>query len=58
MNNAVKHKITLPIEGVHCASCALNIERSVEHLPGALKASVNFAKEEVFVHYDPYRGDY
>ncbi|MFC1524936.1 heavy metal translocating P-type ATPase [Planctomycetota bacterium] len=48
-------KITLPVEGMHCAACALNIERSIGHLPGVLEASVNFAKEDVTVHFDSFR---
>ena len=31
-----KTKITVAIDTIHCADCALNIERSVEHLPGVL----------------------
>ncbi len=29
-----KSKIIVAIEDIHCGDCALNIERSVEHLPG------------------------
>jgi hypothetical protein len=31
-----KSKIIVNIDTIHCADCALNIERSVEHLPGIL----------------------
>ena len=33
-------KIKLNIEGMHCASCALNIERSLLKIFGVKKASV------------------
>jgi Cu2+-exporting ATPase len=31
----------LAVEGMHCASCALNIERTVKALPGVISAEVN-----------------
>jgi len=31
----------LAIEGMHCASCAINIEKAVKALPGVLSADVN-----------------
>jgi P-type Cu+ transporter len=36
-------KITLKINGMSCASCAANIEKGVEKLPGVQKSQVNFA---------------
>lgn len=50
-----KSKITVDIEGIHCADCALNIERSVEHLPGVLSAEVNYVLSSATVYYDPHR---
>lgn len=46
-------KITLGIEGMHCASCAQNIENGLCKLDGVNKASVNFAIEKATVEYDP-----
>ena len=37
-----KTKIIVNIADIHCADCALNIERSVEHLPGILSAEVSY----------------
>ncbi len=48
-------RVILPVAGMHCAACAGNIERSVDHLPGVIETSVNFAKQEVSVQYDPFR---
>ncbi len=50
-----KSKITIDIEGIHCADCALNIERSVEHLPGVLSAEVSYVLSSATVYYDPHR---
>ena len=45
--------ITLPISGMTCANCALNIERGVKKLEGIKQTSVNFAAEEAMVSFDP-----
>ena len=34
------------IKGMHCASCARNIERSVKKVRGVTNASVNFANKK------------
>ncbi len=44
--------VTLPVTGMSCASCALNIERNVKKLEGVKGASVNFASEQASVEYD------
>ena len=46
-------KITLTISGMHCASCALNIEKALKKLDGVESAVVNFANEEATAEYDP-----
>ena len=47
-------KITLPITGMTCANCAMNIERALKKkVPGVLNAVVNFAAEQVSVTYVP-----
>lgn len=50
-----KTKIIVDIERIHCADCALNIERSVEHLPGVLSAEVSYVLSSATVYYDPNR---
>lgn len=50
-----KTKIVVDIEGIHCADCALNIERSVEHLPGVLSAEVSYVCSTATIYYDPHR---
>ncbi len=45
-------RLSLPVTGMTCASCASNIERSIRKLPGVSEASVNFASEELAVELD------
>ena len=44
--------VTLPITGMTCANCALNIERNVKKLPGVKEANVNFASEQASISFD------
>jgi len=46
-------RIDLPIEGMHCASCAQTIEKELGSTPGVQKANVNVATERATVFYDP-----
>ena len=46
-------KVTLNIEGMHCASCVARIERSLAALPGVARAAVNLAMETGTIAYDP-----
>lgn len=48
-----EQNVTLPVTGMTCANCALNIERNVKKLEGVTGAGVNFATEQATVHYDP-----
>jgi len=45
--------LTLEVEGMTCASCALRIERGLKKLPGVSDATVNLATERATVAYDP-----
>ena len=43
-----------PVQGMSCANCAMNIERTLnKKTPGVTRASVNFAAETVSVTYVP-----
>jgi P-type Cu+ transporter len=47
-------KIELPVIGMHCANCALNVERTLgQKVPGVTRAQVNFATETATVEFDP-----
>lgn len=46
-------RISLQIEGMDCASCAVTIEKKLSRLPGISSATVNFATRRAMVQYDP-----
>lgn len=48
-----EQKITLPLSGMTCVNCAMNIERSLKKLPGVNASSVNFAAEQANISFDP-----
>lgn len=45
-------KKIIPVEGMHCASCAGNVQRCLLNLPGVNKADVNLATNTVRLEYD------
>src|SRR3989344_1502027 len=45
-------KISFPIIGMHCASCAKLIERKLQKTPGVNEASVNYGSEQATVDCD------
>lgn len=45
-------KVSFPVVGMHCASCARLIERKLVKTPGVLSASVNYASEQATVECD------
>jgi Cu+-exporting ATPase len=46
-------KVTLPIQGMSCASCVKKVETALNGLEGVVRASVNFATERATVQYVP-----
>lgn len=44
--------LVIPVKGMHCASCAVNIEKDLAKVPGVSKANGNFAMERATVEYD------
>ncbi|MDJ0915872.1 MAG: heavy metal-associated domain-containing protein, partial [Desulfobacterales bacterium] len=45
-------RIELPVRGMTCANCAMNIERTLQQkVPGITAASVNFASERTIIQY-------
>ncbi len=47
--------VNLPITGMTCANCAMNIERTVKKLDGVTEAQVSFATERATIRYLPSR---
>lgn len=46
-------KITLKISGMHCTSCAINIDGELEDTEGVKEAKTNYAKQKTEVTFDP-----
>ena len=46
-------QVTLPIEGMTCASCVAHVEGGLKEVPGIEKATVNLANERATVQFDP-----
>jgi copper chaperone CopZ len=43
---------TFKIQGMHCTSCALNIDGALEDTPGIISASTSYAKSNINIVYD------
>ena len=50
-----KKNANIKISGMSCASCALNVEKSLETLEGVEKAQVNLGTEEATIEYNPQK---
>ena len=48
-------KTTLVVTGMHCASCSILIDETLEELPGVVSASTDLRRETTTVEYDPAR---
>ncbi|HEY3062023.1 MAG TPA: heavy metal translocating P-type ATPase [Chloroflexota bacterium] len=47
------HEVTLPVEGMTCASCVRRIEKALNKIEGVTEANVNLATEQAHVAFDP-----
>jgi len=56
MSSDSRH-ITLPVTGMTCANCAVNLSRAIEKMEGVSGVSVNFGAERLDLSYDPERVD-
>ncbi len=45
-------KVTVPIKGMHCASCALVIEKALSKAEGVKEVEVNYGTEKAAIEYD------
>lgn len=45
---------TFSVKGMHCASCAVNIEKSLKKSEGVSAVEVNYATEAAKISYDPH----
>ena len=49
----MRRRTTVSIEGMHCATCATTIEKSLKSVQGIDKAEVSFGSNSAVVEYDP-----
>ncbi|MHA2193200.1 MAG: heavy metal translocating P-type ATPase, partial [Candidatus Thorarchaeota archaeon] len=52
-----KSRLSLKIEGMHCASCVAKIEDALTDQDGVIRASVSLLDEKAIVEYDPQAVD-
>ncbi len=50
-------ELTIPVAGMHCASCVNRVERSIGEVNGVAQASANLAAETATARFDPARLD-
>lgn len=50
-------EISFKIDGMHCTSCAMNIDGELEDTDGVFEATTSYAKATTQVHYDPDKVD-
>jgi Cu+-exporting ATPase len=53
MQPTTQIELSLPIEGMTCASCVNRVERFLRKTDGVLEANVNLATEQARVRFDP-----
>lgn len=55
MAGDTRKKVDLKISGMHCATCAVTIEKSIADVGEGSNASVNFGNDTARVEFDPSR---
>src|SRR4051794_37239982 len=53
VDSGESRELSLPIEGMTCASCVRRVERALGKVPGVQEATVNLATEKAKVRFDP-----
>ena len=57
MADEVQHILTLPVEGMTCASCVARVEKALKKVEGVRMANVNLATEKVSLAFDADKTD-
>lgn len=52
-NNKDSETVTLKLSGLHCTSCATNIDLTLEDAPGISSSDTNYQKSEAKITFDP-----
>ena len=53
MKQILAEKISLPVQGMTCASCVARVEKAITKFEGVSAVNVNLATEKVTLEYDP-----
>jgi P-type Cu+ transporter len=51
-DKSIMKKIKMGIDGMHCSSCAMNIDFDLEDLEGVKSAKTNYAKQVTEIEFD------
>ncbi len=51
-SSVTNETVTFKVDGMHCVSCSLTIDGSLEDTPGVMSANTSFAKGETKVQFD------
>jgi Cu+-exporting ATPase len=46
-------QLTIPVKGMHCASCAMTIEKTLKNAAGVTSCEVNYGNEKAKLDFDP-----
>jgi Cu+-exporting ATPase len=57
MQKVLLQTVTLPVEGMTCASCVARVEKALKKVDGVMEANVNLATEKVTLAIDTNRTD-
>ena len=50
------HELSIPVHGMHCASCVSTVERSLSDVEGVVESSVNLVQEKVTLRAEGHVG--
>lgn len=54
---AAERTVTLAVENMYCAACPSTVRKSLERVPGVIKAVVSFKDKTAIVTYDDSKTD-
>lgn len=52
-NKNPKNELVIKVGGMHCSSCAVNIDLTLEEVEGVVESKTNFAKSETHLTINP-----
>ena len=58
MSDNKRNKVQLPVGGMSCDSCAINVRNALAELPGIVGAEVSYASGTAIVDFLPHEIDY